>query len=347
MPPPGWYPDPEQAWTWRWWDGGRWTDLRSPQVTGPVGNPYSFSAWFQQSFELFKLLVRRVGLIILLAWCAVAVFGWLVTMLVFTSSKGREVRSLLEIDETFGPNGGSTTIVLTDAEADRLADLAGDILWGSLPWMFAFALLISLVWMWTTALSAIVGCRRDAAAADVSTITVDRSEAAGAAIRRVPAVFGALLVVAGVTLAVMVALLIPLIIAVAADAGGGVIALTAVFGFIAGVAVMSWLWVRLSLSIVLAAIGGHGIGVRRSWELTNGHFWGVAGRLIIAALIAGAVTTPLNFVNIFGFAMGFVVYLALIFLLQTLANVASVLISAPAQVVLIRHLTDRLATPLG
>lgn len=29
-PPPGWYPDPEQAQTQRFWDGEKWTDQRAP-----------------------------------------------------------------------------------------------------------------------------------------------------------------------------------------------------------------------------------------------------------------------------------------------------------------------------
>lgn len=346
MPPPGWYPDPEQAWAWRWWDGARWTDFRAPQTTGPANDPYSFSVWFQQSFEVFKALLRHIGLIVLGAWLGLAAVGWLAAMFVVTSPKGREIRSLLQFNETFGATG-SSTVVLTDAEADRLVDLLVDVLWASIPWIIGFAVLTMIVWMWTTALAATVGHRHDAAARSEPVAAVDRSEAASAAIRRVPAVAGALVTIAGVTLAVSVVLLAPVLVAVMAGSDGAVIALLAVFAFIAGVVVMSWLWVRLSLSIVLAAVGGHGIGVRRSWELTSGHFWGVAGKLVIAGLIAGAVTAPLNFINTFGLTIGFVAYLALLFVLQTLANVASVLISVPAQVVLIRHLTERLATPLG
>jgi hypothetical protein len=41
MPPSGWYPDPEQPASLRWWDGTVWTDHRAPgwqppgQWTGP------------------------------------------------------------------------------------------------------------------------------------------------------------------------------------------------------------------------------------------------------------------------------------------------------------------------
>lgn len=45
LPPPGWYPDPHDATTQRYWDGSRWTEHRSPvqgaapgaAVGAPVG----------------------------------------------------------------------------------------------------------------------------------------------------------------------------------------------------------------------------------------------------------------------------------------------------------------------
>ncbi len=42
-PPPGWYPDPEQVHTQRFWDGAQWTDQRAPlekdEGSGPAVKP--------------------------------------------------------------------------------------------------------------------------------------------------------------------------------------------------------------------------------------------------------------------------------------------------------------------
>ena len=41
-PPAGWYPDPEDSGSTRYWDGTRWTDQRAPAlpaVSTPVGLP--------------------------------------------------------------------------------------------------------------------------------------------------------------------------------------------------------------------------------------------------------------------------------------------------------------------
>lgn len=34
LPTPGWYPDPEQAATQRYWDGSGWTEQRAPLSAG-------------------------------------------------------------------------------------------------------------------------------------------------------------------------------------------------------------------------------------------------------------------------------------------------------------------------
>ena len=37
--PPGWYPDPHDPYTQRYWDGAQWTDSRSPAVIGHQNPP--------------------------------------------------------------------------------------------------------------------------------------------------------------------------------------------------------------------------------------------------------------------------------------------------------------------
>lgn len=94
MPAPGWYVDPEQAWTWRWWDGTRWSDHRSPMGAPPAKDPYSFSTWFDESTATVKTVVRRAGIAVVAVFgiCGI-VFGFIVRQ-ALVSADGRELRTL-------------------------------------------------------------------------------------------------------------------------------------------------------------------------------------------------------------------------------------------------------------
>jgi len=99
-----------------------------------------------------------------------------------------------------------------------------------------------------------------------------------------------------------------------------------------------WIGGRLSLAPVGAALEGNGLGIGRSWDLTRGHYWAVVGRLIVASLIASVVTMPLGFVS--GFAAAVSLWFLVVFnvIVQAISAAASVLVTAPAQVVLWEHL---------
>jgi hypothetical protein len=190
---------------------------------------------------------------------------------------------------------------------------------------------------WATALAARVADRVGSGTVD----SVSRPDESADAIRRVPAVVGALLAVSLIGIGVMVLALLPLVVALGADAGGGAIAVTGIFGFIAALVSVSLVFVRLSLAVVLASLGGWGIGIRRSWQLTEGHFWGVLGRLLVAGLIASAASFPLSFVNSFGLSFGFTTWVVSLVVLQAIGNVVTTVVTVPAQVVLVGHLTAR------
>ncbi|HYN34553.1 MAG TPA: DUF2510 domain-containing protein [Ilumatobacteraceae bacterium] len=335
MPPPGWYPDPEQAWTWRWWDGSRWTDLRAPQSGWlPHRDPHSFSAWFEDSFAAFKAVTRRAGWLIALVWIVATALIGIFVVAVYNSSKGREIRELVDFDQAFGSD---STVLLTDAELDRVGELARDILIAASPWMIVLAIVLVITWTFATALAARVAARVGSGTVD----QVGRADDAADAVRRAPVVFVSLLALAGISLGMVLAAFAPMLLAIGVGGGGGVVAVAGVFGLLAAFAATFWIFGRLSLAPAIAAIGDHGIGVRRSWELTDGHFWGVVGRLVIASLIAGAATFPFSFFNSFGVAFGFSAWLTLVLLLQAASSVIATLVNIPAQVVLVEHLTEQ------
>lgn len=342
MPPAGWYPDPEQAWTWRYWDGARWSDYRAPVAAPPGRNPYSLSVWFEESFATFKAVARRAGLLIASVWLvSSALFGVLVVV-VFNSSNGREIRSLIDFDRTFMTTG-SSQIELTDAEWERVGDLFVDTFWSALPWLLALWFVVALAWLWSTALAARIAHR----VADDSVGAVSRTDDAADSIRRVPAVIGACCVLAGISAGVLALGFVPLMLALALDGGGTSAVLAGVFGLPAALVAVMWLAGRLSLAVALASIGGHGIGIRRSWELTGSHFWGVVGRLILAAVIAGSVTSPLSLLSNVGSLFGDSAALVSLLLVQAVAITMSTLISVPAAVVIVRHLTEQREGRIG
>lgn len=336
MPAAGWYPDPEQAWSWRWWDGQRWSEMRAPMIADRPGrDPYSVAVWFDDSVAAVKAVVVRVGLLVLaVVGLASALFG-VFAIVVFTTGRGREIRSLLQLDDVFGSS--TTTVELTDAEWDRVRDLAGDIAVSALPWLVALSIVAVLAATWSLAICARVADRVPTG----SVSDVSRLDDSAAALGRVPAVVVAIVALSAIAVGLLVLSFLPLLAALVADAGAGAVAVAAVFGVIGAVVLSAWILGRLALAPVLAALGGSGIGLRRSWQLTDGHYWGTIGRLLLASLVAGAASVPFGLFNSLGLPFGFVPWLVILLVTQTVSNVASTVVATPAQVVLVHHLDAR------
>lgn len=339
MPAPGWYEDPEQAWQWRYWDGARWSELRAPMWVPSEPDPRSFSTWFDRSVACVKIVVRRLGLVLVAAWMIVMAFAGMFFATIWNSDQSRELRRLLDVEnERFG-SGSSTTLNLTDAEVDRVWELLRQLLWAALPWLIVLGVLFLVVSVWSTA-----------AIARVARLHLDEPsgtpvESLGATIaassRRTPATLVSSLAVGFIGSApflVGALIVLPFVIT---DSGPAAIVLTTLFAVLAASVLAVWLWGRLAVAVTIAAMGGHGLGIRRSWHLTDGHFWGTVGRLIVAGLIAGIVTAPASVFNSFGFAVGFTVFVVVWLTLQAIASAASAIVSVSAQVALVDQLSER------
>ncbi len=338
MPPPGWYDDPEQPLTWRYWDGAAWSEHRSPQWTPPVRDPRSFSAWFERSFACVKLALRRVGLWLVGMWALASVSTLVAGVVLFTSADGSELRELLGFDDGFG-----TTTTLTESQADRVADLFGELLVAAIPWIIIVAIVYAVIGAWSWAIVARVAAQHVGARLVVDPRSNDEQvaelhaesvgEIATASLRRVPAVIGSSVVLGLVFLALLVAATVPIVLVVALGGGAAAIVLTVSFVVVGMIAVGVWLGGRLALAPVIAALGGDGIGVRRSWDVTDGQFWYVLGRVIVAALIAGAIGQVVGFATNVAFVFDVIVLLTISLVLQTVVSVISIVIQVSAMVV--------------
>jgi len=332
MPPPGWYDDPDQPWTWRYFDGAHWTEHRSPMWVPPVRDPKSLGVWFESSVVAVKRATRRVGVSIAVVWLVLGALGSWLAIATFDDRRGRELRRLLDIDQrTLAPTGSPTTNELTTAESERAWELLQDIFWGALPWLIALTVVFVVVAAWSVAL----------ATRAVQQPAEGLGALAGASLRRVPAVLGSGVVVFGLFVATWALASIPVVLVVAADGGGAAIVLTVVFVMLAVLVATAWLWGRLTLASVIAAGGGHGLGVGRSWSITHGRFWFAVGRLLITSVVAGALSGLVSIVNTFGQFLGFSAYLATVMLFQALTAAVAIVITVSGH----RSTIDQLDEP--
>jgi hypothetical protein len=340
MPVPGWYPDPERDATWRWWDGTAWTELRSPMWEQSTGSsPTSFSSWFDRSFSGIKSVIRRFGLVVFGAWAVLGLAATVLAVVVFESDRGRELRAL--IDGDLGTAASSTG--LTDAEADRALELLGQIFWAVLPWGSALVLVYTAVWAGSYALAAQVaaatsGSVEQAGAEDAG--DQERTPSVRSGLRRAPVVIATSLVLGAISFGVFVAVSLPVVLVVISDAGGAAIGLTVFFCVIAGLVIGVWLWGRLGLAVVGAALGGHGLGISWSWALTNGRYWFVFGRLLVAGLIAGALGGATNVISQFFGLLGLLVGLTFLFVLTAVVDALRTIVSASAHVVTVDQVEE-------
>jgi hypothetical protein len=296
----------------------------------PVRDPQSLSAWFERSVAAVKLAVRRVGVLLASMWIVLGGLGSWFVVAVFDSDRGQELRRLLEVDQrSFGRTGSTVTAELTTGEAERARELLQELFWSALPWLIALVAVVIVASAWSVALVARAVQRRIVDAAIPADVGDDRLvDIAAEALRRVPAVLASGLVVFMLFAGLWLVGSVPVALVAVAGGGAAAIVLTVVFVVLLLVAVTAWLWGRLTLASALAGAGGHGLGLRRSWELTtHGRFWFVVSRLLITGLLAGAASGVVNIATTFGQFLGFVVFVVAVVLLQAIAVAASIIVT--------------------
>jgi hypothetical protein len=267
-----------------------------------------------------------VGLLLVALWLVIGAAGWWLVVASFDSARGRELRRLFDTDGNPLVPAGSPE--LTDAEAERAWELIQDMFWSALPWIVLLALAGVVASAWSVALVAEAVQQHPVDSPDAVQPAVSAGSVIAGAIRRVPAVVASGVVVVAVHAAVWALGALGLVIVALVGGGAAAIALTAIFVVPPLIGVTVWLWGRLTLATVIAATGGHGIGVRRSWDVTQGRFWFVVARLLMAGLIAGVAGGVANAASGLGQFFGLVVLVAIVFLSHAVAAVAAIVVTA-------------------
>ncbi|PVZ11683.1 glycerophosphoryl diester phosphodiesterase membrane domain-containing protein [Actinomycetospora cinnamomea] len=135
---------------------------------------------------------------------------------------------------------------------------------------------------------------------------VEAGEVWRAARPRVPGVLAVALLVALIGIGILTVALLPGLVLLAVDTALGVGVM--VLGFLAGVVVLIWISVSLSLATPAYVLEGVGVreALRRSWFLVSGRFWPVFGIQLLGALIAGVVSLVIGLpFQVLGSALGF------------------------------------------
>ncbi|MEV0581938.1 hypothetical protein [Nonomuraea sp. NPDC050310] len=122
---------------------------------------------------------------------------------------------------------------------------------------------------------------------------------------RWPALFGVVLLMAGLVLAPLLLLVPIFVLLLSVSASGGAVFGVGVLVILAYVAYALFVMARFSFATPAAVLEGLGpiAAMRRSWRLVTGDFWRVLGILLVTALLAGFVSgiiaVPFTFIGSF------------------------------------------------
>jgi len=300
--PAGWYADPEDASQNRYWNGFQWTDSRMPKPPPPPPKsgksawglvPDTFSLSWRYSWKLFLIALPLVVLQLIFFAAAFAAVDSGIT-------PGLSVIMDRLSGPGFNPDNAPDEAFLRSISFSITATSV------------VLIILTSLAYLFGTILTSAAISRFAAGAHYDNAPSI--GEALRHALRRSPRLFGIFALSIG---ALCLAALIMVILATFLPWALLIAFPTALVGF-------AFLIPILSVASQIIALGPATTpSLSTAWELTKGRWWRLVGRLLIIALVVGALGTPFGLINGAAFSASIVTGFIFVGLGQIVQNIYS------------------------